>query len=343
MKINKNSTIPPKIIFLFPGYGEHYQGMANELYKNVKIFRDHLNYCIETIEDITSINIFDILYGSFDDHIVKAQFEKQLISGISLFSVEYSLAQTYMNLGVHPSAMVGYSMGEYISSCIAGVMSLKDSLKFILEQGKYIDTLPPGCMMAVPLPIHEIEKYLIKDQVNLAAINGPKVCILSGNTEAIKKTKSLIRKEKRVESLILNSSQGFHSYLMEPIMDDIIRIGSKIQVNTPKIDYISSVSGDWISINDLKSSDYWARKLREPVNFEKGIQKVLDDPSKILLEVGPRQSLFLLIKNHPNKHRNQLVLSSMPHLPNTESELEYFFKSLEVLKERGINIDFQKL
>ncbi len=336
---NVNLGNNPGVIFMFPGYGEHYQGMAKELYNNLNLFRQNLNHCATIIKEKTSFDIIDLLYNSENDQEKTNNFDGQMFSGVSLFSVEIALALSYIQLGIKPRAMIGYSMGEYASACISGVLSLEDAFTLILGQAKYIDLLPNGCMLAVPLSKDDVNKYLKRNEIDLAAVNSPKVSILSGSRDAIMRVKELIKKENRVECMILNSNYGFHSYLMEPAMADITKMIRTIKINHPQIKYISSITGNWISDNDLNDINYWALKLRETVHFDLGIQKILEIPSQILLEVGPRQSLSLLVKNHPEKQKGQHILGSLPHFPSTESELSCFLSTLDKLQQIGIQVD----
>lgn len=329
---------------MFPGFGDHYLNMARELYENISIFRDNLNHCASIIRSMVEVDLVKVLYYLPDLKDKKKQFEKHLISGASLFSIEYALAKTYIELGVAPSAMIGYSMGEFAAACISEALSLNDILFLILEQARYIDTLSPGSMMAVMLSEENIQTYLKKGEIELAAVNGPSVCVVSGTSENILKLKTKIRKEKRIESILLNSPYGFHSYLVDSIVDQVSKIAHKIQVQAPKIKYISSVTSDWITENELKDTCYWSRKLREPVFFNRGILKIFDSTFRILLEVGPRQTLSLLVRNNPGKSKEQIVISSMPHLPGeNNTELSSFFNSLLKLQQEGITIKWEKI
>src|SRR5207247_2476845 len=102
----------------------------------------------------------------------------------AVFVIEYAMAKLLMRWGVRPQAMIGYSVGEYVAACLAGVLALEDALFLIANRARMIQDLPPGAMLAVPLSESEIRAYL-SDQIWLAATNGPALCVLAGSAEAI--------------------------------------------------------------------------------------------------------------------------------------------------------------
>ena len=73
-----------------------------------------------------------------------------------LFVIEYALAKLWMDWGIEPQAMIGYSIGEYVAACLAGVFSLEDALFLVARRAQMIQELPGGSMLAVPLSEQEI-------------------------------------------------------------------------------------------------------------------------------------------------------------------------------------------
>ena len=104
----------------------------------------------------------------------------------AVFIVEYALAQLWMSWGIIPQALIGYSVGEYVAACLAGVMSLDDALALLVKRAGLIDQQPAGAMLAVPLPAEQIESLLEEhSQLSLAIVSTPNQCVVGGPPEAI--------------------------------------------------------------------------------------------------------------------------------------------------------------
>src|SRR5690606_6957202 len=95
------------------------------------------------------------------------------------FVIEHALACWWMARGVNPRAMIGHSLGEYVAACIAGVFSLEDALRLVATRARLMQAQPPGVMLAVRLSETEATS-LVGDELSLAAINAPRLCVLSG-------------------------------------------------------------------------------------------------------------------------------------------------------------------
>src|SRR5207248_7126027 len=102
----------------------------------------------------------------------RQQLNQTFITQPALFVVEYALAKLWMKWGVHPQAMIGHSIGEYVAACLAGVFSLEDALALVAVRGRMMQQLPGGAMLAVPLSEKQLYPLLNK-HLSLAAINGP--------------------------------------------------------------------------------------------------------------------------------------------------------------------------
>src|SRR5439155_6343922 len=102
----------------------------------------------------------------------------------ALFVIEYALARLWMSWGVHPEAMIGHSIGEYVAACLAGVFSLEDALKLVAARGRMMQQLPAGTMLAVRLPERQVQP-LLQDKLCLATVNGAALCVVSAPVYAV--------------------------------------------------------------------------------------------------------------------------------------------------------------
>ena len=329
------------VAFMFSGQGAQYVKMASALYQFEPVFKRQIDTCAELLQPHLGLDIRDILYPR-EEQIEPAteQLTQTRLTQPILFVVEYALAKLWMEWGVHPQAMIGHSVGEYVAACLAGVFSLEDALMLMATRGKLMQSLPGGNMVAVPLSEKKLQPFL-SEELSLAAVNGVSLCVVSGSTEAIKNLQTKLS-EENVASRALHTSHAFHSKMMEPILDAFIKQVKDVTLNSPEIPYISNVTGTWITASQATDPYYWSKHLRGTVQFADGLHELLKESNQILLEVGPGWTLSKLTKQHPSKTSEQIVLSSLPHVQSKQSDFAFLLNTLGQLWLAGIQIDWAR-
>ena len=326
------------VVFMFSGQGSQYVNMGLELYRNESLFREQIDRCSEILQPHCSFDLRDVLYPGQENIEEAAQKLKQtLITQPALFVIEYALARLWMSWGVKPIAMVGHSIGEYVAACLAGVFSLEDALSLVATRGRLMQELPNGSMLAVALSEKEIEP-LLNERLSLSAVNGPSFCTVSGHKEAIEDLEKQLS-DKNVGCRHLHTSHAFHSKMMDPIIDAFTEQARGDFYNTPQIPIFSTVTGTWITSDQPMNATYWAKNLRQTVRFSDCIEELLRDPDRILLEVGPGQTLSTLVRQHPNRSE-QIVLSSIRHPQEHKSDMAFILNTLGRLWLAGIQVDW---
>jgi phthiocerol/phenolphthiocerol synthesis type-I polyketide synthase E len=329
----------PPVAFMFPGHGDQYDRMAFELYQTEPAFKKHLDVCAKLFHTISGIDFLNVLYPSVNSEPRLYASDDIRITHPALFSIEYAMSQMLIELGIQPKAMIGYSLGEIVAACLAGVFTLEEALTLIADQAALVMELAPGGMLAVPLSEKELKPYL-GSQLSIAAINGPSICIVSGPQTLLDDLQQQIRK-LRWECMPLQSSYAFHSGMVDPIVDKLAEKISKIKFKAPSIPFISTVTGKWITTEEAIDPSFWAKKIRQTVLFDEGIQKLLEKQEYILLEVGPRQTLSSLTKAHPKKSKNQTVLSMQYVIPGQQSEKFSVLDTVKELWKKGVPINWK--
>ena len=207
----------------------------------------------------------------------------------SLFIVEYALARLWMKWGIRPAAMLGHSIGEYVAACLAGVFSLEDALSIIAERGRLVQQMPPGAMLAISLPEPEASGFL-EGGLDIAAVNDPSSCVVSGSAEAIADLEHRLQCE-HISCQRLSTAHAFHSRMMDPMLPAFGDYVSSKTSSPSNIPYVLNVTAQWADMRQPQPTAYWQQHLRRAVRFGAGLEQIYQNSPAILLEVGPGETL----------------------------------------------------
>ncbi|MCP6760235.1 MAG: acyltransferase domain-containing protein [Fischerella sp. CENA71] len=327
------------VIFMFSGQGSQYANMGRELYEVEPTFRQHVDTCAEILQPHLGFDIRDLLFPKSEKmETANQKLQQTAFTQSALFVIEYALAKLLMSWGVLPAAMIGHSIGEYVAATIAGVFSLEDVLFIVAKRGQLMQQLPVGSMLAIPLPEKEV-RSLISNSVEIAAINNRNSCVISGTKEAIATLKNQLSSQG-VECRLLHTSHAFHSQMMSPILEEFVQCFKKIKLNPPRIPFISNVTGSWITDAQATIPNYWSQHLRQTVKFSDGISQLLKQFTGVFLEVGPGRTLSTLTKQHLEINAKQHILTSLRHIQEQQSDVNFLLKTLGQLWLSGVDIDW---
>ncbi|NMO18894.1 SDR family NAD(P)-dependent oxidoreductase [Pyxidicoccus fallax] len=330
------------VVFLFPGGGAQYPGMAKGLYEQEPVFRRSLDECLTLLEQHESLKLRPLLFPEAGKEAeARSQLEQATYALPALLSVELSLAALWKSRGLTPAACMGHSMGEYACAQILGVLSVKDALGIVACRGRLFDQLPPGAMLSVELPEAEL-KPLLGPGLDLGAHNAPGLCLVSGEVAAIDALAEQL-KAREVEARRLHIRVAAHSRMLEPILGAFREYLAKVRFSAPTAPWVSNVTGTWITPEEATSPDYWVRHLRQPVRFAEGAGVLLADKSRVYLEVGPGQTLISLLRAQDEKPQAEQLVPSLRHPNDTVPDLAFFQLALGRLWAAGVNLDVAAL
>ncbi|MDR3706715.1 MAG: amino acid adenylation domain-containing protein [Capsulimonadaceae bacterium] len=326
------------VAFLFPGQGSQHVNMARELYDTEPAFRQDVDACAERLTQHLGLDLRDLLFPCPE----KAEEAARLLTETrvtqpALFAIEYAVAMLWVEWGIVPDALMGHSIGEYVAATLAGVFSLDDALRIVAARGRLMQSMPPGTMLAVRLPEDEV-RALIGPELSIAALNSPMLTVVSGAQEAIDEL------DKRLEELgkparRLHTSHAFHSAMMEPMLPEFRREFDGVNLERPRIPFVSDVTGDWITDEQAVDPEYWVQHVRLPVRFATGVATLLRDEGRVLLETGPSNVLTALAKQAA-PGRASMIFSSLDHPTAEGSQSAYFAGALGRLWQAGITPDW---
>jgi acyl transferase domain-containing protein/acyl carrier protein len=363
------------VAFLFSGVGEQYTGMARELYQQEEIFRHWVDRCCGLLQPLLRVDLREIIFGnaatkarplfsrepsaveatqtapSLDLRAMLKRGERSAAltdprlgqtcyAQPAVFVIEYALTQVLAQWGIRPAAMIGYSLGEYVAACVAGVLSLEDALTLVARRAALIEALPAGAMLAVPLSEGEVQSYL-SSEVNLAVTTGPNACILSGPVAEIAAIEEHLHRQN-ISYRRLETTHAFHSHMLEPVGEAMRELLQNIRLSAPHVPYISDLTGDWITAEEATDPDYWVLQMFQTVRFAEGIAQLVQKQEMIILEVGPGQSLGSMVKQHPacKGEQQSLVLATLRSAYERRSDQGYLLLMLGKLWLAGARINW---
>ncbi len=285
----------PSVAFVFSGQGAQYPGMAAEPYREEPVFRQAVDECCALLgpplgEAVRRWLVAEEGDGAEDDG---AEAGETWRAQPALFVCQYALARLWASWGIEPAAVLGHSVGEYAAACLAGVMPLAAALALVALRGRLMQALPPGAMLAVGLPEAELRPRL-GGALELAAVNGPRQCVVSGPEPDVAALAAALA-AAGLPARRLRTSHAFHSAMIDPMLGEFRRAVERVPLAAPRLPYVSSLAGDWAG-DEVAEPDYWVRQARRTVRFGAALDRLLDEPERVLLEVGPRQGLRQLAR-----------------------------------------------
>jgi acyl transferase domain-containing protein len=365
------------IVFMCTGQGAQYVDMGRELYHSEPVFKAWIDRCAELLQPQLGRDLREMLYPTKDDGAAtkderrktkddgaatkderrktkddasdssfvlrpSSDAEGDLLNQTAyaqpaLFVIEYALAQLWMSWGLRPAALIGHSLGEYVAACLAGVFTLPDALALVVARGQLMQALPGGAMLVVPLPEHELQP-LLGAGCALAAVNGAALCVVSGKPAAVRALRSQLA-HQNLDCRYLRTSHAFHSAMMDPMLTPFTERVGQIDLGLPTIPLISNVSGTWMTPEEATDPAYWARHVRQTVRFADGLHTLLQEPQRVLLEVGPHM-LSSLALVHPARGSEHVILSSLHAPGGTQPDTAFLLNTLGRLWLAGVVIDW---
>ena len=331
----------PEVVFLFPGGGAQYAGMARDLYETEPVFADWIDRGLEILQPKLDYDIRALwLPGEEDRTRADERLKQPSVQLPLIMIVEYALAQLWMSWGVRPAALVGHSMGENTAACLAGVMSFEDCIGLVHLRGQLFDTVPAGGMLSVSLSAEALRPYLT-DDLDLASVNAPELSVASGPQAALDDLQARLEADG-VDCQRVAIDIAAHSRMLEPILDDFRAYLRSIELNAPQLPIISNRTGLPLTGEQAMDPDYWTAHLRNTVHFADCIGHLAQTPNRVFLEVGPGKALSSLARLHPDVPANQ-TLASLRHPEDEIADDAYFLAALGRLNALGVGIDWEQI
>src|SRR3984893_9321696 len=327
-----------RVVFVMSGQGPQWWGMGRELMLHEPAFRRMIEACDEAMCPWARFSLMEELTRPEAD----SQIQRTEISQPAIFAMQMALAALWKSWGVQPAAVVGHSVGEDAARCVAGILSLEQAAKIIVLRGRFMHECAPsgGSMLAVGMNADESRAVIARHDctVSIAAFNGPRSLTLSG----LKTSLEVIAAELESQGIFarfMQSGYPFHHAMMQHAADALKAALDDLTTRAESIPFFSTVTGqrlDGASCN----AGYWARGVREPVEFASAIAALSEFGVDAWLEIGAHPALVRSIQECLAEHG-----SKAPILASTRREREHesLLETAMDLHLAGVMLDFTAL
>ena len=326
-------------VFLFPGGGAQYPGMGKSLYRQEPAFRKTVDEGLGYLPADVAAEVHTLW---LDDATPDAaqRFLNPALQLPAILITEIAIARLWMSWGIKPVALIGHSMGENAAACIAGVLSFKRAVELVHLRGRLFTEIPPGGMLSIPLAEEELLARLPPD-LDLASVNAPELCVVSGNNEALDRWQAILAKDD-IQAIRVPIDIAAHSRMLEPILERFEAFLKGVRLAAPKIPIVSNLTGTWLTDAQARDPGYWRAHLSSTVMFAEGMSVLSEDPTRIYIEVGPGRAMSSLVKAQGSINANQAI-NSLPHADEASDDRLYFLAAVGRAWATGLSVPLERL
>ncbi|QNP70792.1 SDR family NAD(P)-dependent oxidoreductase [Streptomyces roseirectus] len=320
-----------RVVFVFPGQGSQWVGMAVELLASSPVFAESMRACAEALKPHVDWSLLDVL----DD---QAALERVDVVQPVLFSVMVSLAALWRSYGVEPAAVIGHSQGEIAAAAVAGALSLEDAARVVALRSKALLALSGrGGMVSVSLPVDAVEERLARwdGRVSIAAVNGPGSIVVSGDVDALDELLAQAETDGfRARRIPVDYAS--HSAHVEEIEGELLSVLEGITPRPSEVPFYSTVTVERIDTS-VMDAGYWYRNLRQTVRFEETVRLLAEQGIGVFVEVSPHPVLALAVQETAER------VAAVGSLRRGEGSLGRFLESLAEAYVRGIGVEWASM
>ncbi|MFD3466027.1 SDR family NAD(P)-dependent oxidoreductase [Streptomyces sp. NPDC058682] len=330
-----------KTVFVFPGQGSQWVGMAVELLESSPVFAEEIAACGEALSEFVDWRLEDVLRGVEG----APSLERVDVVQPALWAVMVSLAALWRARGVEPSAVVGHSQGEIAAACVAGGLSLTDGARIVALRSRLVleELAGRGGMVSVALPVDQVEDLLqaYEGRVSVAAVNGPSSVVIAGEPGALDELIALCERDE-VRARRIAVDYASHSVHVESIEAELLKVLAPVEPVSGQIPFYSTVTGGFIDTKSLDAA-YWYGNLRGRVGFEPAIRALIDTGVNCFVEVSPHPVLTMAVEGTITAHGAEDRVGVVGSLRRDEGGLGRFTLSLAEAHVTGVSVKWPTL
>ena len=276
-------------VYMFPGQGSQFPGMAKELYETNATARE----MFDRANEILGFNITEIMFNGTAEELKQTKVTQP---AIFLHSVILAMCSPDFK----PDMVAGHSLGEFSALTAAGALDFEDGLRLVSIRAHAMQKAceaNPGTMAAIlALPADKVEA--ICDEVEGVVVPANYNCegqiVISGSVEAVTEASEKMKAAGAKRALILPVGGAFHSPLMQSAADELAAGIESVKFSQPICPIYQNVTARPTSDPEEIKKNLLAQ-LTAPVKWTQTVVNMVADGASDFIEAGPGKVLQGLV------------------------------------------------
>ncbi|WP_443732401.1 type I polyketide synthase [Streptomyces iranensis] len=312
-----------KVVFVFPGQGSQWAGMAVELLDQSPVFVKSIEDCAAALSEFVDWSLVEVLRGG------GGELDRVDVVQPVLWAVMVSLAELWRSYGVSPDAVVGHSQGEIAAAVVAGALSLRDGARVVALRSRVLLRIAGvGGMVSVGLSADEVRARLEGRPLGIAAYNGPSSVVVSGPADALDEWRVELE-SSGVRARRIPVDYASHSADVDGLREEILELLAPVAPRSGQVPFYSALTGELFDTSGLDCG-YWFESLRRPVLFEQATRALVGDGHGVLIECSPHPVLTVGVQ--------EVAVGS---LRRDDGGLQRFLTSVAEAWTHGVEVDWK--
>ncbi|MEV5731497.1 type I polyketide synthase [Streptomyces pharetrae] len=327
-----------RVVFVFPGQGSQWAGMARDLWESSPVFAARMDECERLLGELVDWSLRDVL----GDEEALARVD---VVQPALFSMMVSLAEVWRSCGVEPAAVVGHSQGEVAAACVAGVLSLPDAIRVVALRSRALRALAgTGGMLSIVASEEWVRERTepFGERVSIAAVNGPNTVVVSGDPDALRELGVVLARAGVMRWNVPGVDFSAHSAHIEPLESELAEILAGVELRPAEVPFYSTVTAGPLDTGELDAG-YWYRNLRAPVRFEETVRALDTAGHDLYVEVSPHPILTMGVLETLESRDRTTTPAVVSTLRRDDGGLDRVLTSLAEVWVQGAHVDWERV